>query len=117
MHEMSIAISLIEQIEKQAFANNLMRVDEIEIETGMLRQVIPEVMQEAFKVASEETIANGAILNIIEVKPLVKCRQCKNEYEPTLNDFLCPQCKLADVDIIIGNEIILKSITGNNESE
>ena len=42
MHEMSLAIGLIEQIQEVASQNSLKKVDEVELETGELRQVVPE---------------------------------------------------------------------------
>ena len=64
MHEMSIATGLIEQVLKIANENNLSRVDEVEIEAGQLRFIIPEAMYTAFEAVSEGTIAAGAKLKI-----------------------------------------------------
>jgi hydrogenase nickel incorporation protein HypA/HybF len=113
MHEMSIAESLMEQILDIAQANNMQKVAEVELDAGYLRQVIPEVMQEAFLAVTEGTIADGATLTINEIAPLAVCRKCKDEFMPQLDDFLCPQCRQADVDILKGDEIILKSLVGN----
>ena len=111
MHELSIAIALIDQIKEIAEENHLNKIDEVELQTGFLRQVIPELMLEAFKEASRETIAQGAVLKIAEINALVRCRQCQTTFEPTINDFLCPLCQEADVDILQGNDIILASIS------
>ncbi|MDD3375426.1 MAG: hydrogenase maturation nickel metallochaperone HypA [Candidatus Omnitrophica bacterium] len=110
---MSIAVSLMDQVLETAKSNNLNKIDEIEIEAGFLRQIVGEVMQEAFLAVRRETIAENAILRIIEIAPLVKCNICKKEFEPEINDFLCPQCQKADVEVLKGDEIILKSIAGN----
>ena len=113
MHELSIAIALVDQIVEYAGANQLSRVDEVEIETGVLRQVIPEMMQTAFKEATGQTIVSEAILRIKEISAKARCRQCAMEFEPEIDNFLCPGCQRADVDILQGNEIILKSISCN----
>ena len=113
MHEMSIAESLMDQIIDIAETNHMESVAEVELETGHLRQVIPEVMREAFLAVTQGTIADGAELIINEVAPLAACRQCKGGFTPQIDDFLCPQCRQADVDILKGDEIILKSVVGN----
>ena len=113
MHELSIATHLIEQVVEQAEKNQLTRVDEVEIETGALRQVIPEMMQTAFEEVKVQTIASEAILIITEIPAKARCNQCKMEFEPQIDDFLCPQCQVADVDVFEGNIIILKSVSCN----
>jgi len=112
MHEMSIAAGLMDQVLEIAKVNGLKEIDEIEIETGFLRQVVPEVMQEAFLAVRRETIAQNATLKIVEIAPLSECNICKKQFEPQLNDFLCPECQKADVKVLKGDEIILKSIQG-----
>lgn len=117
MHEMSIAVSLMDQIEDIAKQNNLLNINEIQIESGILRQVIPDVMQVAFEAVKEGTICEKAILKIIEIPALAVCKQCKNEFEPSIDDFICKKCNIANVDIIKGNEIILKAVLGDTEIE
>ncbi|HBG60533.1 MAG: hypothetical protein A2Y03_09860 [Omnitrophica WOR_2 bacterium GWF2_38_59] len=113
MHELSIVISLMDQIEDVARVNKLVKIDEIQLETGVLRQVIPEVMQEAFESVKLNTICENAVLTILEVPALVVCNKCKSQFEPAIDDFLCKNCNLADVKTLKGNEIILKAIIGD----
>lgn len=113
MHELSIAIQLVEQIVEVAETNKFPRVDEVELETGVLRQVIPEVMQTAFKEATSGSIAREAILTITEIAAKARCNQCTMEFKPEIDNFLCPKCQIADVDVFEGNIIILKSVICN----
>jgi len=112
MHELSIAEGLIEQILTVAKENGIVHIEEVEIETGILKQIIPDVMQEAFKAVTKDTIAENAILKIAEVPALARCSLCRKEFEPELNNFLCPKCMKADVVTLKGNDIILKAVTG-----
>ena len=113
MHEMSIIVSLLEEIDEIVKKNGATKVESIELETGQLRQVVPEVMQEAFLVAKEGTICEKAILMIKEIKAKVKCNKCNKEFSPKINDFLCSNCHEADVKIIQGDDIILKTIVAS----
>ena len=111
MHELSIAVELVEQIVEVAQANQLPRVDEVELETGVLRQVIPEMMQTAFKEATGQTVVEGATLMIRDVSAKARCNECSLEFEPEADNFLCPKCLVANVTVLAGNEIILKSVS------
>jgi hydrogenase nickel incorporation protein HypA/HybF len=113
VHELSIAMELIGQIIEVAEANKLPRVAEVELETGILRQVIPEVMQTAFKEAARQTIASNAALIITEISAKARCNQCGLVFEPQVDDFLCPNCQIADTIVLQGDKIILKSINYN----
>lgn len=115
MHEFSIAAALMEQITSVAQKNNIMRVDEVELHAGILRQVIPEVMQDAFREVSMKTVAEGAHLTIVEVDAEACCRKCQKNFSPTAGSFLCPSCQAADVDILQGDQIILAAVISNSE--
>ena len=117
MHELSIAIQLVEQIVEVAEANKLPHVDDVELETGVLRQVIPEMMQEAFKEAARQTVAEGATLTIQDIPAKARCNQCDLEFEPEVHNFLCPQCQIADTKVLRGDQIILKSVSGKADSK
>ena len=117
MHEMSIAVGLMDQVLDVAKSNQLIRIDSVEIETGYLRQVIPEVMLEAFNAVKQDTIAESATLKIREIKPLAECQICQKNFAPEPDNFLCPKCQKADTKILQGNDIILKSVVGDHKEE
>ncbi|MDD4956346.1 MAG: hydrogenase maturation nickel metallochaperone HypA [Candidatus Omnitrophica bacterium] len=113
MHELSIAEGLIDEIMRIAVENGLSRVDEVEIETGTLRQVVPEVMAEAFRAVSEGTPAERALLRIYEKKASAECKACGSAFEPQPNDITCTVCGATDTKITGGDEIILKAVVGD----
>jgi len=110
MHEFSIVSSLIEQVLEIAKSNNALKVNEVEIEAGAIRQIIPEIMITAWESITVDTIADGSVLKITVAPAIAKCRQCTKQFEPEVDNYLCPKCLKADVDIISGNDIMLKSI-------
>ena len=118
MHEMSIATELIDQILAAAASHGLQKVEEVVVETGALRQIVPDVMQAAFEAVSKGTIAEGAELTIVEVPARARCRKCGQEFEPQPDNFLCPLCLVADMQVVQGEDIILKSVSGpDNKGE
>jgi hydrogenase nickel incorporation protein HypA/HybF len=120
MHEMSIATALLAQTLSAVEANlsplpTVPCVEEVEITVGLLQQVVPEALVMAWNAAAEGTLAAGARLRIIETQPEAKCRQCGAAFEPAVDDFLCPLCGQADVEIVAGNDIILSAVTCRDE--
>ncbi len=112
MHELSIADALVDQILDEAREHGMSCVNEVEVHTGMLRQVVPEVMQEAFREVRVGTIVQDAVLVIKEIDAEAQCCICNLKFKPDLDCFVCPSCHKADVEILKGNEIILAAING-----
>jgi hydrogenase nickel incorporation protein HypA/HybF len=110
MHELSIATALVKQILEFAIQHNAESIQEVEVEVGLLRRIAPQALQLGFEAAGNQTIAEGAVLKIIEISPLAKCRICGKTFEPEIHNFLCSNCNKAKVEILQGDDIVLKSI-------
>jgi hydrogenase nickel incorporation protein HypA/HybF len=110
MHEMSIAMEMVTQLVELAERHQASRIVQVEVVAGAMRGVVPEALDLAFAAASEGTPAEGAELCVVEEKLQVVCNDCGFEFAPEPVSFLCPQCRQADVRIVAGNDIILKSV-------
>ena len=111
MHEMSIAASMLDVVLQAAEQAGATRVEAVEVEVGALKQVVPEVLQVAWQAVRADTLADGAVLKIEEISARAECRQCGRRFEPDIAySFLCPGCNRADVRIVRGNDIVLKSV-------
>jgi len=115
MHELSLAGYLIDSVLAAAAEHEATRVDEVAVEVGVLQQVVPDAMQMAWEVLTQGTLAEGAILKITEVPPSAVCRQCGCRCEVSIDSFVCPRCKQADLRIETGHDIILTSIVCQTE--
>ena len=113
MHEMSIAMQVIESVQSVAAEHDLARVEEVHLDVGEMRQIVPEAMQTAFEVIAEGTVAQGATLTLREVPLRGTCRACGHRYKPEIANYLCPECCRAAVEITEGNEILLRSVVGD----
>lgn len=116
MHEFSLADSLMTQIAQIAKQNKLNRIDSVSLETGALREVVPDIMRLAFEEMARGTIAQGATLLITEIEAIAQCNTCGQRFKPERDDFSCPQCEIADVRVIQGDDIILRSISSPDHS-
>ena len=117
MHEMSLAAELIEQIQVQAKQHGLIKVSRVEIEAGQMRGVVPEAMEAAFRAVSEGTVAEGAELVQIEVRAKARCRSCGKFFRPKMDDYRCPGCEHAEMSLVEGNDLILKSLSGEADEK
>ena len=117
MHEMSIAVELLRQVEALAAEHEAERVEALEVAAGALRGIVPEALDFAWQELAAGTVAHGSGLVIRIVPPLVRCRGCGHEFGPEPDAYLCDHCGLADVDIIEGNDIILTSVTFETDGD
>lgn len=117
MHEMSIAEELVRQVEDVAREHGGQSVSEVEVELGVFRQVVPEALEIAFAALAEGTVAEGAVLKMTEKGIVGLCRVCQNRFEASLETFQCPRCSEADVEIVEGDDIVLKSVAVEIDNE
>ncbi|MBF0385078.1 MAG: hydrogenase maturation nickel metallochaperone HypA [Candidatus Omnitrophica bacterium] len=117
MHELSIAEALVEEALKAAEENGLFTVEEVEIEVGALKLIVPELIQDAFRQMVAGTIAEGAVLKINEIPGMGSCRNCKNDFELKINDYRCPICNQAEIKVTRGDAVYIKSVVGQKKDE
>ena len=110
MHEMSIAEGVLSAVLDAAGACGARRVERVELAVGQMRLIVPDALVMAWQVIGEGTIAAGAELAVVETPMQARCRQCGREFAPRIDNYLCPGCGQADVDILAGDDIILKSV-------
>ncbi|MBF0274929.1 MAG: hydrogenase maturation nickel metallochaperone HypA [Nitrospinae bacterium] len=110
MHEMSIALSIIDIAHSQAQKINAKKINEVEVEIGEMAGVVKEALLFCFDSASKGTSAEGAQLKVIDIPGEGKCSQCGNEF-PTSQEFSpCPKCGEFLVALIKGKELKVKTI-------
>jgi hydrogenase nickel incorporation protein HypA/HybF len=110
MHEFSIATSLLEIISQEARAYQGARVKAVTLRIGTLSGVVPEALEFAFQVLSEDTVAKGARLVIERVSLRIACNTCGMVSTPADPFIICPHCKSGDVEIRAGRELEIESM-------
>ena len=108
MHETSIVQALLEQVESQARAHGASSVQKVTLRLGELAGVEPELLETAFDVYRERTVARGASLEILRVPARYRCPKCSREVNR--GEFLqCPDCGIG-ARMIAGDEIVLERL-------
>lgn len=111
MHELSIAVSLIDAADAKAVESGADRILRVFVRVGRLSGVVPDALLFAFDVAAESTRAAGAVLEIEHVPIVIYCSACDREREIVqANAFCCPICGLPSSDVRNGTELELTAL-------
>lgn len=110
MHEFSIATSLLSIIAEEAVQFQGARVKTVTLKIGTLSGVVPEALEFAFQVLSEDTVAEGARLVIERVALRIECNDCGTASMPTDPYIICPCCGSGEVEIKAGRELEIESM-------
>ncbi|MFJ6215411.1 hydrogenase maturation nickel metallochaperone HypA [Streptomyces sp. NPDC092296] len=111
MHELSIAVAVVEAVEELAREHGADRAEEVRLRIGSLAGVEPEALRFSFTVAQEGTVLHGARLVVEEVPARARCTRCDSGFPvgspPSL---YCPHCDGAAVEVLAGRELELTGV-------
>jgi hydrogenase nickel incorporation protein HypA/HybF len=110
MHEISIAISIVEIAEANARKQGARSIQLVKLRLGEFTTIVKEALEFAFEIARQDTMASRATLDIEIVPMMVRCSLCGVIPNPVRDIILsCSQCGLP-LEIIAGEEIQLEYI-------
>ena len=110
MHEYSVCLALLEQVERIAGEHRARRVERIVLQLGPLSGVEAPLLEHAWPLAAAGSIAVDAEL-VIESAPVrVRCTQCGAESEAQANRLLCASCGDYRTQLISGDEMLLANL-------
>jgi hydrogenase nickel incorporation protein HypA/HybF len=107
MHELSVCLSLMQQVEGIAREHNARRVTHITLRIGPLSGVEPALLRHSYPLATANTIAENAELIIEAADLVVRCSQCSSETTVVPNRLLCGTCGDFRTQVISGDELTL----------
>ena len=110
MHELSVCLALVEQVERVAKARAGATVARVVIKLGPLSGIEPQLLRHSYPMAAAGTVAEHADLEIDSSEVLVHCTQCGSETSAAPNRLLCGDCGDFRTRVISGDEMILQSI-------
>ena len=110
MHEMSVAMNIIDVATSSALAEEAATIDEIEIEVGELSGIMIESLEFCLDAAIRQTMADGAKVSITRVKGRGICEHCRAEVRLDSLHTPCPQCGEYGIRITGGSDIRLLSL-------
>jgi hydrogenase nickel incorporation protein HypA/HybF len=105
MHELSIALSILDLAAEQA-ARRRARVVAVYLRLGPLAGVVREALTSAYDLARESSATPEARLVIEDVPLTARCVTCRAERRlASIQDLRCPVCKTPTPDITAGREL------------
>lgn len=110
MHELGIISSMVKTIEQIVQEQGLTQVQKLVLEVGELSGVVPRYTEECYPAAVYKTFMQDTVLELETVPGIVRCRTCGREFNAMQQDFHCPQCGGEDLEILSGNDVIIKEI-------
>lgn len=110
MHEMSIAMNLVDLAVQTAKQNNAKKINSMVLELGSLSGVVREALEFCFEAACKGTMAHGAKLEIITMPGNAKCDNCGHQFKCNQVVIPCPKCSEYVFNIQDGRELRLKSV-------
>lgn len=110
MHEMSLVEAILESLEEMQKQNQWNHISKITLNIGKMRQVIPEVMEFAYKTATQGTPLEGSTLEINSVDMEFRCSACSREWGEDEMSFVCPFCGSTEVNMVHGMELEINTL-------
>lgn len=117
MHELSLACSMVEEVERILHAENATGVDAVTLRIGELSGVDRDALEFACPVAVEDTALEQAEIRLEMVAARVLCKACHAESAPPLPRIVCAQCDSGEVEIVAGREFVIQSVELRLETE
>jgi hydrogenase nickel incorporation protein HypA/HybF len=108
MHEYSLVLALLEQVEAQVASHPGATVRRVQLRIGDQAGVVPELLQTAFEVAREHTVAAGAELAVERVPARWSCPRCGRDV-PEGERLDCAGCG-GPARLVAGDELILSRL-------
>lgn len=111
MHELSIAISMIDQIIEESESRGGLRVEIVHLKLGVFSGVDKDALLFSYELACDGTPLQGSRLQIESIPLVIYCAACStNRTPPSLYEICCPECRSPGQQIVSGKEIEVASL-------
>ncbi len=108
MHELSVALNLLEGVQQTATRDGIARILAVHVRIGALSGIAPDALRFSWELATAGTVAADSALRIEDVPLVVFCERCAAERAPrAATGLVCPSCGTACPTIVRGRELQL----------
>ena len=117
MHEISLVRNIFKTLEDE-FPGEIEKVRGIHLTVGLLSNVQPILMQNAFEaVLLDEAKYNKASLQVEVLPVLIHCDDCDKDSKVEQYKFVCNFCGKPSKNIIQGEELMISKVEFEEEKE
>lgn len=116
MHELGIVLHTLDSVLEVAKENHVKRVLKLTLEVGEVSGIVPRYFEECFDWAKKrDPITVDCVLNLVVLKALSYCSNCKSPFDTVTHGRICPLCGKQDTYLVTGDEINIHDIEVENE--
>lgn len=106
MHELSIALSIVDMATEEAERRGDVQVVAVHLRLGPLSGVVKEALLSSYAVACAGTVLDGSRLLIEETVAAIFCSRCQAERPlDSIQWLCCPVCNCPASEVVKGNEL------------
>ncbi len=113
MHELGVLNSMVHTLERIVKEQDITEVYKLVIEVGELSGIVPHYLEKSWPAARYKTFMEQTELVLIIIPGIVKCRGCGRVFNAVYSDLSCPDCSGKEMDILEGNDLMIKEIVCN----
>lgn len=110
MHEMSLAEGVLQLVEEAARREHAVQVRTVVLAIGRLSSVEPEALRFCFEAVTRGSLAEGAVLEIIDVPGGGRCMDCAADVTMQSLYDACPNCAGYRLQATSGTEMRVREI-------
>jgi hydrogenase nickel incorporation protein HypA/HybF len=111
MHELSIVLSIIDEIGEESEARGLHDVEVVHLKVGVFSGVDRNALLFAWELACEGTPFERSRLDIEIIPLVIRCAVCRQDRTPpSLYQLCCPECETPSGTIVTGRELEVVSL-------
>ena len=106
MHELSIALSMIEMASDEAGRRGGGRVAALHLKLGALSGVVREALEFSYEIACQGTALEGSQLIVEDVPVMIHCSSCRqDEFVESIQSLRCPRCGELSNEVTQGRDL------------
>ncbi len=111
MHELSIALSIVELAEEESARLGGRHVEAVHLRVGRLSGVVRHALLASYEMACEDTALAGSRLVIEDVPVVAHCVTCDARVPVrSIQDMCCEVCGTPATDIVEGRELLVTAL-------
>jgi hydrogenase nickel incorporation protein HypA/HybF len=110
MHEMALAESMLEIVERTARAHGAQRVSAVRLEIGALSHVATDALRFCFDAVTRGSLAEGATLEIESTPGEAWCMPCGERVPLAQVGDPCPRCGGYQLTVTRGGDMRVRDI-------
>ncbi len=110
MHELSIAMSVLEASQRELERHSGAQLRKIHIRVGELAAVDPEALRFSFEAITRETDWAGVELDVDYIARTNQCLDCSAQFPVRDGEFKCPECGSECTSFLRGDELEIASL-------